>query len=168
MILVLAGALLAGLSASACGATRHASAATAQTGGEHYGTGAVAAPTLEQLAYRVWGGQLEAACPGGSLKFTVSREPSHALGADIADARGGSWGDCHPWVKAGGRWPERCATAMHEAGHETGLPDRPGAGGLMDNTRMIIGQTAFVHGHGRVHRVQSWTGIPDVCQPGYR
>lgn len=144
-------------------------AATAARVAQSYGQDAKPRPTLEQLAYRYWGKRLERACPGGSLRFTVSRV-SPRPDPSMADAAGGSWGDCHPWVNStDARRPELCSTALHEAGHEVGLLDRPGHGGLMDNTRTIIFQRAVIydrHGHG--HRARSWSGIPALCQPGVR
>lgn len=131
-----------------------------------YGAGAMPRPTLEQLAYHYWGDKLEAACPNGSLRFR--RVPPTWGG--VTDEEGGSWGDCHPYVRREGRrWPEVCASAIHETGHERGLDDVPGEGGIMDNTRMVVGSLAILHTRsGRVIRAQSWTGIPNVCQPGYR
>lgn len=131
-------------------------------GGEHW---QAPRPTLEQLAYRYWGARLRAACPNGSLKFTVSPKPPYAWQGDVDGSTGGSWGDCHPWLKSGERRPALCAVAIHEGGHEVGLVDRPNMGGIMDNTRMIIGQLVRIRvGHHWIHR-QAWTGIPAICQP---
>lgn len=120
--------------------------------------------TLEQTAYRFWGARLERACPNGSLQFRRVAPPW----GGVTDEGGGSWGDCQPWVRRHGQEaPELCASALHEAGHEIGLPDFPGTGGLMDNTRLIVGSRAvYVSRHGRARRAQVWTGVPAICQPG--
>lgn len=128
-----------------------------------------ARPTLVQAAYMHWGTRLEQACPPGTLSF---RRTPPAWAGELDDP-GGSWGDCHPYVqRTGRRWPERCATAVHEAGHEVlthegyegdqhQAPD--GHGVMLD--RMIIGQVAHVRrGHRRI-RQETWVGIPRVCQP---
>lgn len=128
-------------------------------------------PTLEQLAYHYWGSGLEAVCPNGSLHFrrTMPAAEREAVGDD--DAMGASFGDCHPWLRRAGRkWPEICATAIHETGHERGLPDsRNGDGGVMEQGRMIVESRGVIHHrHGRITRFVDWSGVPNVCQPGYR
>lgn len=121
-------------------------------------------PSLEQLAYHYWGAPLAAACPNHSLHFVLAAQSPRPAG----DAQGGSWGDCQPWVNTAGRTlPEICDTAIHEAGHERGLLDVPGAGGIMDNTRLTVGSRGWVtRGHRRVFQ-QFWN-VVSVCQPGYR
>jgi hypothetical protein len=163
LLAIATGVLVAPTGASAA----HFTGARAATNDAHYRaiqTVVKTAPTLEQLAYRYWGDRLERACPNGSLRFIVSPKPP-AYMADATEAQGGSLGDCRPWVRSGGYRAETCSTALHEAGHETGLPDAPGAGGLMDNTRLIIGSIGLKRVDGKWLRAQRWTNVPSVCQP---
>lgn len=139
----------------------HASASYTATRGPELRVGT--SLTLEQTAYRFWGARLEAACPNGSLRF---RRVPPAWGGVTDEDMGGSWGDCHPWVRTGrDRAPQQvCDTAMHEAGHEVGLPDFPDTGGLMDNTRLIIGSRAIIHlANGRTVFRESWNVVA-VCR----
>lgn len=124
-------------------------------------------PTLEQIAYHYWGAPLEAACPNGSLHFAISRKmPAEVVDVGDATPEGVSWGDCRPWVQRDRR-PMMCYVALHEAGHERGL-DHSTDGGVMDPEHQVLASFGLVHLRGRVVHRQEWTGLPNVCRPGYR
>jgi hypothetical protein len=119
-------------------------------------------PSLEQIAYRYWGARLERVCPNQSLR--IVRYSGRIAGAPGIEAGYSTAGDCTIGVRASLERPEACDTALHEAGHVTGLDHD--AGGIMSADRQILQQVWIIRpGERRV----TWGGdIEPICKPSHR